>query len=182
MELCQFEKEIRRNFNVAIALIGIIPLMVFVYILAVKAGTIEMLAGDIGYYMLLTMTVIMLGILVGRRMIWGIIAKLLELNMQIKNLQDEILKKNKLAAISETVLTLRHEINNPLCVMSGNIELLQNELNVDNIPMAIRERCRTIKTHCDRIAEATNKMSRLSNPVSIRLNNDKSIIDLKKSS
>jgi len=121
MEIKQLTYDVRRDFNRLISLVGIIPLLVFIYLLVVKIANIKILAGQVGYIVLATIAVFAMGIIVGRKMLMTVTFKLIDDNQKILSIQQELIEKNRLAAITETVLALGDEVNNPLLVISGNL-------------------------------------------------------------
>lgn len=141
----------KNDFNRTICLVGIIPLLVFIYLLGGKIGTFQIFLGEIGYIVLVTMFIFSMGIIVGRKMLWSIL--------------NELIEKQRLVAITETALALSHEINNPLLTVRGNLELLENEFLSDQLSDKVKSRLVTIKDHCERIQQVTEKMSKLSKPV-----------------
>lgn len=167
MEINKLVEKTKSDFNNAICLIGIIPFLVFLYLLVVKIGSFDMLSGEIGYIFFTAITVSLTGILVGRKILLVLIQKLIE--------------RNKLATISETVLTLGHEINNPLMVVMGNLELLGSDFVESHLPTAVSERLGQIKNHCERIRQVVDKLSHLSKPVLTSIQDDTKMIDLGKS-
>jgi nitrogen-specific signal transduction histidine kinase len=140
----------RCDFNTTICLTGVIPFLVFLYLLVVRVASFKIFIGEVGYIMFATMVVFLTGITVGRKMLWSMLKELIE--------------KNRLAAITETALSLSHEINNPLFTVRGNIELLETEISEAQLSDAVRNRLDTIKNNCERIREVTDKMSKLSKP------------------
>lgn len=181
MELTKLEDQARRDFNNAICLIGIIPFLAFVYLLVVKIGSINILVGDIGYFMLVTMGILLLGIILGRKLIWSLIMRIIESSQQIIKMQEELVEKKRLAAITETTLSLSHEINNPLLVIRGNLEILESEAVDNNLPDYIKQRLSVMKSNFDRIGQVTDKMAQLSNPVTTTVHDGLKMIDLPKS-
>lgn len=168
MEVKELVLKKQRDFYNSISLMGVIPFLVFVYLLVVRISSLQIMVGEVGYIMLATMLVFLTGIVVGRKMFMSMIQELIE--------------KNRLAAITETTLALGHEINNPLLAMRGNIELLEYEFQETQIPDTLKERIRTIKTNCERIREVTERLASLSKPVSGTIYGDSKMIDLSASS
>ena len=154
----------KRNFNMAISLIGVIPLLVFVYLLASKISSFKVFVGEIGYVMFFTVVVFILGIVVGRNMLRSLICELVE--------------KNRLAAITETTLALGDQISNPLLVIRGNFQLIEDEAQDLQLPQKMRDRLTTIKGNFERISAVTDKLSNLSKPVTKTIFGNTKIIDL----
>ena len=181
MQLKSIQDQAKRDFNNAICLIGIIPFLVFVYLLVVKIGSMNILIGDIGYFMLVAMGILLLGIVTGRKLIWSLIVKIIESSEQIIKIQEELVEKKRLAAITETTLSLSHEINNPLLIIRGNLEILETEASENHLPDFIKQRLSVMKTNFDRIGQVTDKMAQLSDPVLTDVHGGKKMIDLPKS-
>ena len=171
----------RREFISSIFLIGVIPFMTFVYIVVSKISSFKILFGEVGYIMTATVAVFLSGILAGRKMLWAFIHELLDYNQKIVEMQQELVQKNKLAAIAETALSLGHEINNPLLTVRGNLAMIENDLAQLKIPDEIKKRLDVIKTSVDRIGRATDKMSSLSRPFSETIEGGTKMINLDKS-
>ncbi len=51
--------------------------------------------------------------------------KIMEMNSQLRETRKQLLLAERKAAISATVVSLNHEINNPLMIISGNLDLLK---------------------------------------------------------
>ena len=181
MEVKELEVNVKRDFNNSICLIGIIPLLVFVYLLANKVGYVGILASDIGYAVFFTIALLLLGITIARRVLWTAVKHLFDFNQQVLNLQAELIEKNRLAAINETALALSHEINNPLMVMRGSLELLEMEFVNFNVPDSVKSKFTDVKTHCDRIKRVTDKLATLTKPATVNFHGDMKMIDLEKS-
>jgi len=181
MEIKELEVQARRDFNNAVCLMGILPLLMFVYILAVRIASLEIFVGDIGYIVFASIIICLIGMFLGRKMLRSLIRKLIDFNYQVLSMQKELVEKNRLAAITETVLTLGHEINNPMLVIQGNLESLVNEFVESGVPPAVKNRLHEMKNHCERIMLVTQKLSNLSKPVLAPVHSDTSMIDLTKS-
>lgn len=181
MDLKELEMYARVSFNNAICLIGIIPFLVFLYLLVVKISSIEILVGEIGFIMLISMLLLLLGVFIARKMLWTVITRLFDFNEKVIKLQKELIEKNRLTAITETTLTLSHEINNPLAVISGTLELLDNEFKKERVPESIKDKIGMIKNHTERMKNITSKLANLSKPVRRIIKDDIAIIDSGKS-
>jgi signal transduction histidine kinase len=159
----------RRDFDTVICLTGVIPFLVFVYLLIVRVANLQILVGEIGYIMFTTVVIFLLGILVGKKLFWSMIT--------------DVMERNRLSAIAETTLALSHEINNPLLTVRGNVELLQNDFAKKQIADdTIINRLETIKDHCERIRVVTDKLASLTNPVSTTVHGKTKMVDLSQSS
>lgn len=167
MEFKEAISKKKRDFNTMLSLSGVIPFLVFVYILTVKLSSLQVFVGEIGYLMFVTMIIFLLGIAVGKRMFVGVV--------------EELIEKNRLTTIAETTLALNHEINNPLLTIRGNLELLENEFAGNFAWEGIRNRLATIKIHCERIKEVTDKISNLKKPVSETIYGNSRMINVAKS-
>ena len=182
MEIKQLTKNIKSDFNRAISLVGIIPLLVFVYLVVGKLANFNVLAGELGYIVVATIGVFIMGIVVGRRMLMSVTFKLIDDNQKILAMQQELIEKNRLAAITETVLTLGDQVNNPLLAISGNLELLQLELKNLELTEKTRNRMETMRNNFYKIREVTEKMSKLTKAELVTIHGQARMIDLEKSS
>ncbi len=181
MEIKKFTHSIKSDFNRVITLAGIIPLLVFIYLLVGKISNFSALAGEISYIVMATFVVFILGIVVGKRMLMSVTFKLIDDNQKILSMQQELIEKNRLAAITETVLALGDQVNNPLLAISGNLELLELELRKVEIGEKTRNRIETMKNNFLKIRDVTNKMSQLTKPALMTVHGDSRMIDLSKS-
>jgi len=171
MDAMSIKGKARREFNNAIALMSIIPMLGFIYLIAARMGSLSIFEGEPGYITLILIVLIILGMASGRKILWFMIARIIDM-------QNELVEKGRLAAISETVLSLSHEIRNPLAIMIGSVDLSMAEASKEkgvNIPW---ERANTIKANCDRISEVLEKMSRISKPSFTTVLDDIKMLDL----
>ncbi len=165
MDIKELEIRVRRSFNNTICLIGVIPFLVFVYILTVRVSSLEALAGETGYVMLASMFLLLLGIAIGRKIIWMVIKRLVDFNREVLDLQKKLIEKNRLAVITETALSLSHEINNPLAVIVGAVESLNNDFKRVSVPDSVKDKFNMVRKNCERIKAATSKLASLKKPV-----------------
>jgi nitrogen-specific signal transduction histidine kinase len=150
MKLWDFINKEKREFSVMLSLVGVIPFLVFIYIIGSKISSIRVLIGEVGLVMMLTVLVFILGIFVGKRMLTSFVT--------------EIIEKDKKSAITETALAVGHEINNPLLAIRGNLQLLESYIIENQAPETVKNRLKTVMDNFERIRQATNKFIELSNP------------------
>ncbi len=82
---------------------------------------------------------------------------------EIKRFQSKLLEAERLAAITETAIGINHEINNPLCAILGNTQLLLMEK--DKLDPKIIKRLKSIEKEITRIHEVAERLARISRPV-----------------
>lgn len=82
---------------------------------------------------------------------------------EIKRFQTKLLEAERLAAITETAIGINHEINNPLCAILGNTQLLLMEK--DKLDPRIIKKLRSIEKEINRIHEVAERLARISRPV-----------------
>ncbi len=75
---------------------------------------------------------------------------------KLKQAQDQIISEEKLSAVRQLAVSVNHEINNPLSVITGNVEyLLYLHKDLDK---SIVERLRIIESEAMRIADINRKL------------------------
>lgn len=57
-------------------------------------------------------------------------------NASLRQAQQQLVKSEKLAAIGQLTASIAHEINNPIAVMQGNLDLIRHELDEQTAPVA----------------------------------------------
>ena len=164
MDIKQVINKSRNDFYNTLGLVGVIPLLVFVYILVGKIANFNIMVGEVGYIVLATIGVFATGVIVGRRMLMSVTMKLIDDNQKILTMQQELVEQKSKAAITETVLTLGDQVNNPLLAIRGNLDLLDLDLKDTQQSENIRKKIATIRSNCERIREVTTQLSRLSRP------------------
>jgi PAS domain S-box-containing protein len=82
---------------------------------------------------------------------------------RLKASQQNLIKSERIAAISETAVAANHEINNPLFSILGHAQLLIRQFQ--GVDDAATERLRTIEESALRIACVTKKLANLADPV-----------------
>ncbi|MCK4851975.1 MAG: hypothetical protein KAS86_02565 [Candidatus Omnitrophica bacterium] len=160
----QLEKNTWKEFSRTIFLMGVIPFLALFVILAEKVLPVSGFMGNVNYVLVMTLIILIQGVIVGGQLIRKLIKELIAFNEKNDQIRDELMEKSKLAAISQTVLTLSHEINNPLMVVTGNIELLARDATEEQ-RAAGSERFKVITNNCGKIKNVLSKMAALSKPV-----------------
>ncbi|PIQ90975.1 MAG: hypothetical protein COV71_01690 [Candidatus Omnitrophica bacterium CG11_big_fil_rev_8_21_14_0_20_41_12] len=181
MEIKKITHNIRKDLSHVISLVGVIPLLVFNYILIGKIANYNVLAGQVGYIITITIGVFIMGIIVGKRMLMSVTLKLIDDNQKILTMQHELIEKNRLAAITETVLALGDQVNNPLLSVTGNLDLLELEIRHLELSEKTRNRIETMRNNFSRIREVTDKMSRLHKVEMVTIQDNTRMVDLNKS-
>jgi PAS domain S-box-containing protein len=86
----------------------------------------------------------------------GIMRNVTEINL----LQRKLLESERLAAYTQTVITLNHEINNPLTTVLGNVYLLEKDSKKLDDPR-LSQRLKVIQENCLRIQAVIKKLERI---------------------
>jgi DNA-binding response OmpR family regulator len=85
--------------------------------------------------------------------------ELREMNSELQRTSEKLLKVERLAAVGAVVATVNHEINNPLCAIMLNAQLIKTDLV--NHPDKILERSSNIEHNVERIQKITNQIQDL---------------------
>jgi len=93
--------------------------------------------------------------------------------------QEEVLKQKRLEAISQTAVSLNHEINNPLCVISGTAELMLMKWGATDEEM--KKPLEVILRNAARIQKITKKLADLIEPVVVEYQAGIQMIDVARS-
>ncbi len=82
---------------------------------------------------------------------------------EIRKLQAKLLEAERLAAITETAISINHEINNPLCSILGNTQLMLMER--EKLDSRTVRKLKSIEREIMRIREIAERLSRITKPV-----------------
>lgn len=80
-----------------------------------------------------------------------------------KQLEKERLEKERLQAITESLATINHKINNPLTPILGNLHLIRMEEKT--LPSALQKKIDIIEANAKRIFRIIQEFNRVSNPI-----------------
>ncbi len=87
--------------------------------------------------------------------------RILEMNRQLEETREKLLMAERKAAISATVVSLNHEINNPLMVISGNLDLLKRQTEDESQ----RKKIEIIDRQLERITTTMKKLHKIEKPL-----------------
>ncbi len=94
-----------------------------------------------------------------------------------KLLREKLMRAERLGAIGEIVITVRHEINNPLTTVIGNIELLIERYG--DVDRELAARLETVLNNALRIAEIVKQLKAIKRDKVVEYVNGISMTDLK---
>lgn len=89
-------------------------------------------------------------------------AELREANEILRRTQQQLVMSEKLAAIGELTAGVAHEVNNPVAVIQGNLDVLRDVLGEACEP--VREEIRLIHEQSDRIRQIVTKLLQFARP------------------
>ena len=89
-------------------------------------------------------------------------AELAEANAILRKAQEQLVMSEKLAAVGELTAGVAHEINNPVAVIQGNLDVLSDVLGDAAAP--VREEIRLIHQQTDRIRQIVTKLLQFARP------------------
>jgi signal transduction histidine kinase len=98
---------------------------------------------------------------------------------KLKKEFDRLIKSERAAAITETTVTINHEINNPLTAILGNTQLLL--MSKDKLPADTISKLQTIERSAVKIRETTSKLMSIIEPVTTPYVSGLEMIDIEKS-
>jgi two-component system NtrC family sensor kinase len=103
-----------------------------------------------------------------------------ERTRQLREVHDKLVKSEKLASITQLIVSLNHEINNPLTIVLGNIQILLSRLEAGKDEFLIRL-LTDAQEQTRRIKQILFDLRRISEPVVEEYIPGIKMIDIKKS-
>ena len=94
-------------------------------------------------------------------------------------LQEDQIKSERLKAITQTAVTINHEVNTPLSVVLGYAQLLLSRK--EELPQDTIDKLKKIEQSALRIKEVTHKLSKMVEPVIVKYAGEVKMVDLEKS-
>jgi two-component system NtrC family sensor kinase len=114
----------------------------------------------------------------GRRDLAGILCVISDLR-SVKRIQGKLLEAERLAALSEIAAGLSHAINNPLCAILGNTQLLLMES--DRLDAGAVKKLRSIEREISRIQRVAERLPRITRPASREYVGGRRMLDIEAS-
>ncbi len=108
-------RSVYHEFNIAFSLIGLIPLTIAIYVLAARLFTLQIFEGVTGFYFFLAICFMLLGFLVGRGLLRGVLRRLIDQSIQLR--QHDAVK-------SGFITNVAYELRPPLAAVQmalGNV-------------------------------------------------------------
>lgn len=140
------------KFNIAFSLMSIIPILGFMYILAGELFSFKILAGNIGFIVLLASLISLSGFYIGHLIIKNLLSRIIGYMIKLK--ENDRQKSVFVAHVS-------HEIKNPLATLELSISAILDSL-IDKIDEEQKEMFRRCKNLCDRLIRFTTEMLNVS--------------------
>ena len=178
-ELRTLFSELKENpyhsFNVSFALMSVIPLLVFFYLVATKFFTVEALVGNTGLILTLTVFISLIGYYVGYLAIRKVLNKVLfyaasarSAYSKLRETQQELIQSAKRAVVGELAGGVAHEVKNPLATISMCADYLETrpDLSAEERHEKIGKMKEAI-AHADRIVKSLLNFSG-SDPLELR--------------
>ena len=100
--------------------------------------------------------------------------------MKIKELHERLIETQKLEMLAQIAVSVNHEINNPLCAITANAEMLR--MTLENPDEAVLQKITTILKEVERIKQVVNKLSRATKVISMDYISGIKMLDLDRSS
>ncbi|MCJ7577758.1 MAG: hypothetical protein MUO91_04840 [candidate division Zixibacteria bacterium] len=94
-------------------------------------------------------------------------------------IQENQIKSERLKAITETAVTINHEVNTPLSVVLGYAQLLLSRK--EELPQDTIDKLKKIEQSALRIKEVTHKLTKIIEPVIVKYAGEVRMVDLDKS-
>jgi len=98
---------------------------------------------------------------------------------EIREVQAKMFEAERLAAITETAISVNHEINNPLCSILGNTQLMLMEK--DNLDSRMIKKLESIEKQIARIQDIAERLGKITKPVFKEYVGGKKMLDVEHS-
>ena len=99
--------------------------------------------------------------------------------LKLRELQKQLIEARKLETLAQIAVSVNHEINNPLCSISANAEMLKTHM--DNSDDGVLRKIDIILKEVDRIKQVISKLSNATRVISMEYISGVKMLDLNKS-
>lgn len=99
--------------------------------------------------------------------------------LKLRELQKQLIEARKLETLAQIAVSVNHEINNPLCSISANAEMLKTIIN--NTDDTVLHKIDIILKEVDRIKQVISKLSNATRVISMEYISGVKMLDLNKS-
>jgi len=150
------------SFNLAFALMGVIPLLVFFYLLSSRLFPFRFLVGEAGIILALTVLITLIGYYAGYLVIRKVLSRVLfyasearSSYSKLSETQQELIQSAKRAVVGELAGGVAHEVKNPLATISMCADYLEKKSDIG--PEERHEKVLKMKeaiAHADRIVRS----------------------------
>ncbi|MBL7198341.1 MAG: hypothetical protein ISS47_09630 [Candidatus Omnitrophica bacterium] len=174
LELKQIFSELKgdplHKLNIAFALMSIIPILGFVYILAVKLFSLGILEGDVGFIVFVVILISLLGFFIVHILVKNLLARIISYMLRLK----EYDRKKSIF-----VANVCHEIKNPLATLKLSISTISDDLagKIDEEQVGMIKRNKDL---CDRLIRFTTELLNISKIEAGKVELKKSQLELNK--
>ncbi len=94
-------------------------------------------------------------------------------------IEEDVIKSERLKAMIETAVTINHEVNNPLAAVLGYVQLILSR--PENLDSDTIDKLKKIETGALRIKEVTNRLLKIVEPAIVKYAGDVRMVDLDQS-
>ncbi|MGA1839861.1 MAG: response regulator [bacterium] len=99
--------------------------------------------------------------------------------LKLRELQKQLIEARKLETLAQIAVSVNHEINNPLCSISANAEMLKTHINSSDD--SVLRKIDIILKEVDRIKQVISKLSNATRVISMEYISGVKMLDLNKS-
>ena len=145
LELRQITEELKEDplhkFNIAFALMSIIPILGFMYILVGELFSFKILEGNVGFIVFVVIFISLMGFIIGHVLIKSLLGRVITYMVRLQ-------KNDRQKSIF--VANVSHEIKNPLAALKLSISNILDGVvgKIGQYPKEILKRCQGL---CDRL-------------------------------
>lgn len=143
-----------RKIRIAFALMGIIPLLVFFYLILARFFSFSIFVGDTGFILLCTIVISLLGFSLAYNIVSRLLKRLMLYTAKVR--ESDQFK-------STLVATVSHEVRNPLAVVKLTLANLSDEIagKMNKMQKGIIQRCQETIERLIRLASQLLDLSKI---------------------